>query len=338
MSYRIQLISDRFIWEKFNLSLLYPSIFQSWDMGEANIKSGEKTERLGFYQDNNLLGIAQVNLVFAKRGRFIHLRGGPGFHKWTDFPFFLKHLTDYALKKNVVFIRISPPILKEDTQDTAVITQLGFKDVPIPLLDAEVSWILDLDKNEDELLMKMRKTTRYLIRKARKLGVVVTKCTNNRGINKLLTLYQKMVREKGIVAHKGILEEFQEFQKRDQAVIFLGSHQDQVLGAALILFYGDEAIYHHSAHIRNEIPVSYLMQWEAIKEAKLRGKKVYNFWGIEPTGNLHHPWAGLSAFKKGFGGNIRQFIRAKDYVLSPLYLKTWVIESLVRIRRYKTLK
>ncbi|GAI33015.1 unnamed protein product, partial [marine sediment metagenome] len=27
-------------------------------------------------------------------------------------------------------------------------------------------------------------------------------------------------------------------------------------------------------------PASYLLQWEAIKEAKNRGCKLYNFWGI----------------------------------------------------------
>lgn len=338
MRFSIQTISDKLIWEHFNLSYQYASIFQSWNYGEAQRKIGEKIERLGFYIKNQIIGIAQVTHVHARRGAFLHIRGGPVFKNWIDYIGCFPLIRHYALEKKYSFIRNSPPILAMDKKNSSIFNQLGFRDVPIPLLDAEVSWILDLNKTEDQLLGGMRKTTRYLIKKAQKLGVKVIQSNKIKAAEDLLNIYKIMTKEKGIVPHKGIVEEFKEFIKDDQAVIFLAHYKNRLLGAALILFYGNEGIYHHSAHLRSEenVPISYLIQWEAIKEAKRRGKQIYNFWGIEPTGNPKHPWAGLTLFKKGFGGSQRHFIRAQDYPLSSKYRFTWIIETLRKVVKYKT--
>lgn len=337
MKYQIRPIFDKNLWESYHLSFTFPSLFQSWSIGETEKKCGHEVDRLGFYKKDKLLGIAQVITTKAKRGRFLHIRGGPLFKDLADFPKCFPILKKYFQNQHVAFIRISPPILADDSKNITILSKMGFIDVPIPLLDAEVSWILDIDKDQSQLLSQMRKTTRYLIRKAQKIGVVVTQAKDEKAIEDLLELYKIMVKEKGIIPHKGIREEFTQLVKNDQAVIFRGYYNNKLLGAALIIFYGDEGIYHHSAHLRTkeDIPVSYLLQWEAILESKRRKKKRYNFWGIEPSCNKRHPWYGLSLFKMGYGGYMRRFIRAKDLPLSPFYALTWLIESLRRIKRYK---
>lgn len=333
----IRPISDKNLWEKTLLSFPYPSIFQTWNIGEVEKSLNNKIERIGFYDDKKLCGIAQLKYIYARRGSFVHIRGGPLFYNWRYWGYFFGQIKKRALEHKVDFIRISPAILKQDGHDIQKIKKLGFKEVPIPLLDAETAWIVDLAKSEEELLLNMRKTTRYLIKKALKMGIIIKKTTEIKAAQDLLELYRRMVREKKLVPHHGILDEFREFAKDEQALIFLGYYQKKLLGASLILFYGDEGIYHHSAHIRNEIPVSYLLQWEAIREAKSRGKKRYNFWGIEPSANSSHPWAGLTQFKKGFGGYMREFVRALDYPLSIFYYKTWLIETARRIFYYRQL-
>ncbi len=336
MSVTFRYISDKSIWEQFHLATSFPSIFQSWNMGEALKKNDESIDRLGFYSDTTLIGIAQILNVRARRGTFVHIRGGPVFKNWSGFKNCFDLLIQYAKDRNASFIRVNPPVLLNENE--GIFDKFGFINTPIPLLDAEVSWILSLNKSEDELLMGMRKTTRYLIRKAQKNGVIIKKTKTKKAIGSFLKIYSVMTKEKGIVPHTGIEEEFNEFVKDDKAIIIEGYYKKKLLGAALILFYGDEGIYHHSAHLREtDIPVSYLMQWEAILESKKRGMKTYNFWGVEPTGNKKHPWYGLSLFKMGFGGSLRQFIRAKDYPLTALYYLTWFIETARRIKRYKTL-
>ncbi len=338
MNVIVRSISTKSVWEQFHLSTSFPSIFQSWNMGEALKRHGDEVDRLGFYSNNKLIGIGQIINVHAKRGSFLHIRGGPVFKNWDDFFSSFPVMTEYAKSNCSSFLRISPPILRTMEKYSQEFKRFGFIDSPIPLLDAESSWVLSINKSEEELLMSMRKTTRYLIKKAQKIGIVIKKTEDQKAISNLLKIYTRMTKEKGIVPHKGIYEEFIEFTKDDKAIIIEGYYQNKLFGSALILFYGKEGIYHHSAHLRGEkdIPVSYIMQWEAIKEAKRRGMQYYNFWGVEPSLNPKHPWYGLSLFKMGFGGELRQFIQAKDYPISPFYRITWIIETLRRIKRYKT--
>ena len=198
-------------------------------------------------------------------------------------------------------------------------------------MDGEVCWILDLDKEETILLSDMRKTTRYLIKQAQKLGVEIVKSKNIGDLKEFLRLYEETAIRHHFVQHQGIKEEFEELRKDDQILLFKGYYQKKLLSAALIVFYNHQAIYHHSASIEQKIPVNYLLQWEAVKEAKKRGKSIYNFWGIAPKGKTRHPWWGLSLFKKGFGGREVEYLHAQDYPLSPLYCTTYIIESLRKI-------
>ena len=53
---------------------------------------------------------------------------------------------------------------------------------------------------------------------------------------------------------------------------------------------------------------------EAIKEAKKRGCKVYDFWGFtDPEKFPKHPWAGPTLFKMGFGGHKEEYVKTQDW-------------------------
>jgi len=49
-------------------------------------------------------------------------------------------------------------------------------------------------------------------------------------------------------------------------------------------FLRSEAAYHYGASTEEgrKYPGAYLIQWEAIKEAKKKEHKRYNFWGVPP--------------------------------------------------------
>ena len=69
-----------------------------------------------------------------------------------------------------------------------------------------------------------------------------------------------------------------------------------------------------------------------LKQARKRGCKIYNFWGITPTDSPRHPWAGLTLFKKGFGGYKKEYVKTQDLPLSGQYWINYLVE---RIRRSK---
>jgi len=181
----------------------------------------------------------------------------------------------------------------------------------------------------------MRKTTRYEVRKAEKLGVTVEMTKDVKRLKDFYSLYEETSRRQGFVVHTSITEEFDVFAKEDKSLLFFGSYEKKVLAGAIIVFYGGQAIYHHRASITSKIPGSYAVQRKSIIEAKKRGIKLYNFYGIAPEDKPNHPWRGITLFKKGFGGHEINYIHAHDLPLSPMYFVPKTIETIrTKMRGY----
>jgi len=336
-------ITDKNVWESFISQNSPASLFQSWNWGEtqrnikykkssANWRIKNKIWRLGIYKNNQLVGIAQVQKVEAIRGRFLHIRHGPIFSSWKSeyLEFLFENLIDLAKKERTWFIRISP-LKKDITKTKEILSPIGFHDAPIAQLDGEICWVLDLTQDEEQILLNMRKTTRYLIRQAQKLEVKIVKSSKLNDIKEFLSLYEVTAARQHFVKHQGIKEEFDQFKKDKQILLFKGYFGNKLLAAAIIVFYNHQAVYHHSASIEQKIPVNYLMQWEIIRQAKKRGKKIYNMWGVARWDNLRHPWTGLTLFKKGFGGQQVEYLHTQDLPLSAYYYYTYMIEFLRKI-------
>jgi lipid II:glycine glycyltransferase (peptidoglycan interpeptide bridge formation enzyme) len=64
---------------------------------------------------------------------------------------------------------------------------------------------------------------------------------------------------------------------------------------------------------------NYLLQWTVIKDAKRDGYQLYDLWGANEN---NASWAGITRFKKGFGGTEYHFLGAWDYVLKPVWYNT----------------
>ena len=301
------------IWDSFVIKYSPMALFQSWTWGEV-AKKNHTVWRLGWFDGKTLIGIAQVQKITARRGIFLHVRHGPIFQDEKYFKSILLDLHTFAKKEKAWFVRLSPLV-------SSLPNGLGLVRAPIHAMDAELCWVLDLDKSEEELLAGMRKTTRYEIKRAQKMGVTITK---NASLHDFFALYKETSDRHKFVRHTGISEEVEVFGK--DAEIFNGVFENNSIESAIILFWGEQAIYHHGASIPNKVGASYLLQWEAIREAKNRGKKLYNFWGIAPNDNPKHPWRGITLFKTGFGGRQMGFTHASDYPISPLYIIPKTIE------------
>lgn len=297
-----------------------PALFQSSLWEAVQKKRGIPVWRFEF---------GLVVKVTAKRGTFLHVRHGPLLLSYSPQTLkkVLQVLLPLAKKEHCWFIRMNPLIADSD-ENRKLFLGIGARPSPIHAMDAEVCWVLDLDKSEDQIFADMRKTTRYEIKKAIKLGVEVRESHN---VEQFLELYHETAKRQGFVGHKGIKEEFAVFSKNAQ--LLLGFHQKKLLAGALILYYGNQAIYHHGASMLSDIPASHLVQWHAIRAAKKRGMKRYNFWGIAPGEALHHPWAGITIFKKGFGGREIRYLHSHDVPVSPLYAISYGVESVRRMMK-----
>lgn len=334
MSLRTAIIDDVSTWEWFVLRHSSQALFQSWTWGEIQKKTGASVARYGLYDGEILKGVAQVVLVKAKRGSFLHVRHGPIIEGYSPklWTYMIDSLKAEAKKQRCLFLRISP-LIPDDADSQKLFHELHTVPAAIHRMDGEYCWVLDLDAAPDVLLSGMRKTIRYEVKHGQKEGVEVFSTTDPKNLSAFFDLYAQTSTRQGFVPHNGIREEFELFSKAKQAMLYLGKHEGTTTAAAIILYYGNQAIYHHGASIRSKTPVSSVVQWEAILDAKKRGMKVYNFWGIAPESSLKHPWRGITLFKKGFGGREVRYSHAQDIPISPLYIIPRTIETVRRLMR-----
>ncbi len=334
MTYTISPIDDESQWEWFVLRVSPNALFQSWSWGEVQKRMGAVVSRFGIYEGKTLRGIFQIVDVRARRGSFLHVRHGPVLAEPTKalWKATFDFLRSEAKRRHLWFVRMNP-VLSDTPQLRHLFAANGLRPAAIHRMDGEQCWVLDLSQSEVALLSGMRKTTRYEIRRAVKEGVEVFTTENPAHLKDFFALYEQTSARHGFVPHNGIQEEFEIFAKKHQAILYLGKVQGKTLAVAIILYYGHQAIYHHGASIPSKIPASSAIQWEAIQEAKKRGMKVYNFWGIAPENSTKHPWRGITLFKKGFGGSEINYIHAQDLPVSPLYVLPRTVELVRRISR-----
>jgi lipid II:glycine glycyltransferase (peptidoglycan interpeptide bridge formation enzyme) len=285
---------------------------------------------------------ALVTKVEAKRGTFLYLPYGPMVSDPSDLESlkaFFHELRNKAREEKASFIRVSP-YWQENEQNKKLLESLGFRSAPIHML-AETLWLLDLEgKPEETILMEMEKKHRNLVRRAEKDGVVIKASKDSEAVERFINLHwETMSRHHFTPYPKSYFRQQVElFSPADQVVVFEAYLGETLLASAIIMYYGKAGAYHHGASSSNpehrKIPASYLLQWEAIREAKKRGLSHYNFWGIAPQGaDQKHPFYGITHFKTGFGGRQMDLVPCHDLVISPKYYVNWSVEKFRKWKR-----
>ncbi len=338
----IKEITDKAQWENFVSQNKEATFLHSWNWGEFNKNTGEKIWRVGIFDDDKLQAVALIIKVKAKRGSFLFVPQGPILkaesikHQvasvFDELFAFLKNLGE---KERVGFVRISP-ILENALENFNIFKSGGFRNAPVHMMHPETTWLLDITKSEDEIFKEMRKTHRNLIRRAGKEGVEIVRGADEKYLKSFYEIHLETVSRHKFVpfSYDYIKEEISSFKDNDQISIFSAKYKNEIISSAIIVFYGDQAFYHHGASSSkySKIPASYLVLWEAIKEAEKRDKKIFNFYGIVEN-KPKHPWFGLSKFKKGFGGYKKELLHCQDLPLNKKYLIAWMVEMARKVKR-----
>lgn len=336
LNYKI--IDQKSVWEIFLNASDQTSFLQSWNWGEFHQALGHQIFRFGFFQNNQLVGLALLIKIKAKRAVYLECPGGPvlNWGNLSQVKAAIQLIKFIAKQESVSFVRIRPNIIKTPER-LKQLKSLGFFRAPMHL-HAETTWVLDLNQSEAEILKAMRKNTRYSIKQAFKLGVKVIKSLDPADIDLLYELQLEVVQRRKFIpfSKQHLLKQFQAFSADNQIQLFKAVYQGQVLAISFIIFYGQEAVYHYSGSSNQlrHIPASYALQWAAILEAKKRGMDRYNFWGIAPTDNPRHRFSGVTLFKTGFGGQRVDYLPAHDLIIRPSYWFDFIIESFRRFSRH----
>jgi lipid II:glycine glycyltransferase (peptidoglycan interpeptide bridge formation enzyme) len=310
------------------------SFLQSYEYGQMQALIGnEPVYMLMIDEKEEIVKSYLVILFKAKRGRYLFCPYGVVNDK--EMEALIDFLKVLAERIKVDFLRFSP-LLVDNEENKKLFSKYGFRDAPVHMMHPELLWLLDLHKSEKELLSDMRKNTRYGIRQAEKMGIKIKSGADLVLLKEFYEIHCETARRQKFVPYPWDYLESQLniFGPKNQLKIYLVEYEGKNIASAVIMFYGDEAIYHHGASLSeyNKVPASYLIQWEAIKEARQRGLSSYNFWGVVDNAPKH-PWAGLSFFKKGFGGIGFPLLHCQDLPLRPKYWFNFLVETIRRIKR-----
>ncbi len=342
--FQVKRIEDKKKWEDFLLKIKEKTFLNSWYWGEFQKKMGHKIFRLGIFKDNNLVSTALVTKIISRRATFLLIQHGPTVKKEEIksrdklLVILLEELKKIGKQEKAKFIRIAP-LWKKNMENTGIFKKLGFKKAPMHASTYDATWKLDITLPEEDIMKNMRKTTRYLIRKLGKdNNIKIIKSDNLTDIK----IYQKLNKEVAKKQHfvpfsdEFIKNEFSVFTGEDKAIFIFGKYKEEIIAGALIIFWSGIGFYHQAASLKKyaKLSVPYLIQWEAIKEAKKRGCYLYDFWGyVDPFKNPKHPWAGPTLFKMGFGGEKKEYIKTQDFPLNNFYWLVYLFEKIRKIKR-----
>ena len=103
------------------------------------------------------------------------------------------------------------------------------------------------------------------------------------------------------------------------AILYMAIYESKPIAGIIVTHFKDTAIYYFGAsgnEYRN-VMAPYLLQWHAMKEAKKKNLKYYDLLGIAPENAKDHPWAGVTNFKKKFGGKHITYAPPQEYSFKP---------------------
>lgn len=335
----VKIISTPLDWDNFFKKQEFTPFVQSSKYIDFYSSIEEKGFILGIFDENTLVGGSVIVTTHAKRGNFLYLPYGPILPpNKTDeaLKIFIDFLKKYSKKNGFDFIRVSP-FLESTKENRQLFANVGFRPAPMHVL-AENTWLLDITSDEETLLKNMNKNHRNLIRRCEREGVIIKKSIDSKKLLNLGTLLETTAKRHNFIrfSDRYIQSEFKAFLPNDVMLFEAYLPDGSLDGSAVILFYGTMAAYRHSAslNLNSKLPSSYLLQWQVIQEAKKRGLKWYNFWGIAPeNASKEHPFFGITHFKKGFGGQKKDLLHCQDLPISSKYWFNFIIESIRRIKR-----
>lgn len=308
------------------------SIFQSEGWEDFKLKTGyEKSYRI-----SGIL-ILQKKLPLGKSMLYSPMVGRASLDKIQDTRYktqtFLSEIKDIAEQNNSIFYRLELNLPRTyNLQLTTYNWTKSFEE-----MQPEHNWVLKINKPEEQLLSEMKHKGRYNIKIAEKNHISIKR--SNKPGKELDAFYEHYQatgkRHKITYRSKSYFEALLEnLGKKDYAFCYTADYKGKSLASAIMLFYGESALYLYggSAEEFRNLMAPYLLHWQIIKDAKEAGLSEYNFLGIAPDDNPSHPWAGITRFKKQFGGEQVDILGSYDLPLKPVQYKAFKIAERLRRR------
>jgi len=296
---------------------------QSWAWGEFRKKTGVAVERVGFFENGVLVKAFQVFFHSIP-----HFNLTAGYLPKAEMPDEeqLTALHQLGKKHNALFVKLEPNIAQKvgsQSAHSAIVDFLLARGcVEGKSLFTKYTFQLDTAHSEEDLFSNLNSKTRYNVNLAFKKGVKIVENTTEQGMEQYLEILAETTQRQGFYAHgpEYFRTMWQSFGQTGMMRIFNAVYEDQILVSWVMFIFNGKMYYPYGASrsIHREVMASNLMMWEMIRLAQSLNCNSFDMWGsLGPEPDEKDPWFGFHRFKKGFGGDLVEFLGTYDLVLNP---------------------
>jgi lipid II:glycine glycyltransferase (peptidoglycan interpeptide bridge formation enzyme) len=329
--------------DRFNQVVTHP--LQSWQWGQFRQSTGVDVVRLGVFEDQKMTDGFQITFHKVLKFNFC-----VGYMPKSSLPNeqVLGALRDLSLQKNAIFIKFEPDFSfpqNESSKKFQTIEKEMFKLSCVrgrPLF-TKYSFLLDLEKSEDELLKNMKQKTRYNMRLAQKKGVRVVEDSSDEAFEEYLKLTFETTKRQGFYAHDKAYHRkmWQALKPDGTAQLLKAVYQDEVLVTWIVFVFNNVLYYPYGASSskHRNLMASNLMMWEAIKFGKKMNCHSFDMWGsLGPDPDSKDPWIGFHKFKQSYNPTLMEFVGSFDFVVDEPKYKLYQMADNLRWKwlRFRT--
>lgn len=293
---------------------------QSWAWGEFKSQFGTEVVRLAAFDGSKLIRGFQFTLHQVPKLNW-QIGYYPRGQKFDDLE--LQAIQTLVEKYNLIFVKTEADfsVPAKNNQELAPIRQQllnqGF--VTGRPQFTPYSFQLDLTESEANLLANCKSKTRYNIRVAQKHDVKIFHDNSDAAFQAYLDLWEKTTKRQQFYAHTKAYQEkmWQVMSKAGIAHILRAEYQGKTISAWIVFVFNHRLYYPYGASSREhrEVMANNLLAWEAIRFGKKNQCHTFDMWGsLGPKPDKNDPWYGFHRFKKGYGGELVEFVGTYDYV------------------------
>lgn len=316
---------NREAWEAFQISQPYAQFLQSWTWGEFRSAHHFPLRRFALIDEAGKWLVA-AQMEYRKKWF------GLGYWFVPRGPVFATHL-DVASRRTALFALceelLKRPELRYQTVFWRMEPFVSLTESPglFPLafyradaLNPATTMRIDLTRSHEELLRRVHEKTRYNLRLAERYGVTIRIGTQTEDFETFLNLMDETVRRNGFMQHSRayLTQTYQYLAERGMAKLRCAEYEGRILAANIEIWYANTMTYLYGASSSDhrQLMAPYLLQWEAMKDARTHGMRFYDLWGVNPewkSSFYYRPsWEGLTRFKRRFGGERVTFVGTWD--------------------------
>ena len=324
MQLRVVRENEKKKWNQFVMGNDAGSFCQSWEWSEFLSGEPENAFRFVVEDGDNWLAVVFLFKKKLKLGQILlYAPRGPivsdEVNKKEVFDLIMRAIDAIAIREKALMFQFD--MQTGDEKWCQVFDENGFVKSDMDIQPRH-TLILDIRNEEKEILGQMHQKTRYNIRLAEKKGVEIL--VDNSAFKEYHELQKKTVERQGIVQHS--VSHFKEMLKLPFVKLYLAKYEGRVIAANIMLFWNDTATYLFGAsdYEYRAVMAPYLLQWQAIHNAKGDGCWFYDFWGAAPEGvsGRESRWYGFTKFKMGFSpeAELTEYLGTYEKQYQPIKL------------------